>query len=158
MASGTALAETRGKLCGDKSGFFWWSSFLRLLTQPRVALHHVHSDQCNSRFSLYFFQEIYPTRAVVAADATNAAMADEEEISIYDEIEIEDMTWDEALQIFHYPCPCGDRFEIVIDDLRDESNDVATCPSCSLMIRVIYDAVGSTSRRNLASIALGALC
>lgn len=67
-------------------------------------------------------------------------MADEE-ISIYDEIEIEDMTWDETLQIFHYPCPCGDRFEIAIDDLRDESNDIATCPSCSLMIKVIYDAV-----------------
>ncbi|KAI5290339.1 Diphthamide biosynthesis protein 3 [Ascosphaera aggregata] len=64
-------------------------------------------------------------------------MADEA-ISIYDEIEIEDMTFDEALQIFHYPCPCGDRFEVSIDDLRDEQ-DIAVCPSCSLMIKVIYD-------------------
>ncbi|KAK5997201.1 Diphthamide biosynthesis protein 3 [Cladobotryum mycophilum] len=59
-------------------------------------------------------------------------------LSIYDEIEIEDMTFDEALQIYHYPCPCGDRFQIAIDDLRDEQ-DIAVCPSCSLMIRVIFD-------------------
>ncbi|EHK40759.1 diphthamide biosynthesis protein 3 [Trichoderma gamsii] len=64
-------------------------------------------------------------------------MADEE-YTIYDEIEIEDMTFDEALQIYHYPCPCGDRFSIGIDDLRDEQ-DIAVCPSCSLMIRVIFD-------------------
>ncbi|GES61795.1 hypothetical protein ATETN484_0006045400 [Aspergillus terreus] len=64
-------------------------------------------------------------------------MADDA-ISIYDEIEIEDMTFDPTLQIYHYPCPCGDRFEIAIDDLRD-GEDIAVCPSCSLMIRVIFD-------------------
>ena len=58
--------------------------------------------------------------------------------NIYDEIEIEDMTFDAALQIYHYPCPCGDRFEIGIDDLRD-GEEIAVCPSCSLMIRVIFD-------------------
>ncbi|OJJ70934.1 hypothetical protein ASPBRDRAFT_196479 [Aspergillus brasiliensis CBS 101740] len=62
----------------------------------------------------------------------------DEALSIYDEIEIEDMTFDPALQIYHYPCPCGDRFEIAIDDLRD-GEDIAVCPSCSLMIRVIFD-------------------
>ncbi|CAK1355336.1 Diphthamide biosynthesis protein 3 [Cercospora beticola] len=62
-------------------------------------------------------------------------MADE---NIYDEIEIEDMTFDETLQIYHYPCPCGDRFEINIDDLRD-GEEIAVCPSCSLQIRVIFD-------------------
>lgn len=62
----------------------------------------------------------------------------EEELDIYDEIEIEDMTFDRTLQIYHYPCPCGDRFEINIDSLRD-GEDVAVCPSCSLMIRVIFD-------------------
>ncbi|PMD53528.1 CSL family zinc fnger-containing protein [Hyaloscypha bicolor E] len=58
--------------------------------------------------------------------------------NIYDEIEIEDMTFDSDLQIYHYPCPCGDRFEIAIADLRDKE-DIAVCPSCSLMIRVIFD-------------------
>lgn len=57
---------------------------------------------------------------------------------IYDEIEIEDMTFDTTLQIYHYPCPCGDRFEIFIEDLRD-GNEIAVCPSCSLQIRVIFD-------------------
>ncbi|KAK3064110.1 Diphthamide biosynthesis protein 3 [Coniosporium uncinatum] len=61
--------------------------------------------------------------------------------SFYDEIEIEDMTYDKTLQIYHYPCPCGDRFEIGIADLRD-GEEVAVCPSCSLMIKVIFDAVG----------------
>jgi len=63
-------------------------------------------------------------------------MSDE---NIYDEIEIEDMTWDSALQLYHYPCPCGDRFEISIDDLREQETDIAVCPSCSLQIRVIYE-------------------
>ncbi|AEO71862.1 uncharacterized protein THITE_2156906 [Thermothielavioides terrestris NRRL 8126] len=65
-------------------------------------------------------------------------MADDEHIAIYDEIEIEDMTFDETLQIYHYPCPCGDRFEIALCDLLD-GQDIGVCPSCSLMIRVIYD-------------------
>ena len=58
----------------------------------------------------------------------------------YDEIEIEDMTWDNAKKVFPYPCPCGDRFEISKAQLRD-CEDIATCPSCSLIIRVIYDPV-----------------
>lgn len=30
----------------------------------------------------------------------------------HDEIEIEDFEYDEEDDIYHYPCPCGDRFEI----------------------------------------------
>lgn len=58
----------------------------------------------------------------------------------YDEIEIEDMTWDESKKVYHYPCPCGDRFEISKAQLANYE-DIATCPSCSLIIRVIYDPV-----------------
>jgi diphthamide biosynthesis protein 3 len=70
-------------------------------------------------------------------------MADDAEdpVSVYDEVEIEDMTFDAALQIYHYPCPCGDRFEIALPDLRD-GEEIAVCPSCSLMIRVIFEVVG----------------
>jgi diphthamide biosynthesis protein 3 len=32
--------------------------------------------------------------------------------SFYDEIEIEDMEFDEGNDLYFYPCPCGDRFEI----------------------------------------------
>ena len=67
-------------------------------------------------------------------------MPDDEQLSIYDEVEIEDMTYDETLQIYHYPCPCGDRFEIALYDLMD-GEDIGVCPSCSLMIRVIFEAV-----------------
>ena len=58
----------------------------------------------------------------------------------YDEIEIEDMTWDDIKKVYHYPCPCGDRFEISKAQLANYE-DIATCPSCSLIIRVIYDPV-----------------
>lgn len=61
-------------------------------------------------------------------------------MSFYDEIEIEDMTWDESMKMYHYPCPCGDRFEIYLNDML-EGEEVAVCPSCSLMIKVIYEAV-----------------
>jgi diphthamide biosynthesis protein 3 len=64
--------------------------------------------------------------------------------NIYDEIEIEDMTFDKTLQIYHYPCPCGDRFEIGVADLRD-GEEIAVCPSCSLMIKVIFDLVHDTN-------------
>ena len=64
----------------------------------------------------------------------------DDEIAIYDEIEIEDMTFDPDLQLYTYPCPCGDRFQIGLGDLQD-NEDIAVCPSCSLMIRVIFDVV-----------------
>ncbi|TPX16811.1 uncharacterized protein E0L32_012363 [Thyridium curvatum] len=64
---------------------------------------------------------------------------DDGQISVYDEVEIEDMTFDEDMQIYHYPCPCGDRFQIALADLQDRETDIAVCPSCSLMIRVIYE-------------------
>ncbi|XP_064636708.1 diphthamide biosynthesis protein 3-like [Lineus longissimus] len=60
-------------------------------------------------------------------------------MSIYhDEIEIEDMEYDEDTETYYYPCPCGDRFEITREDL-ESGEDVATCPSCSLIVKVIYD-------------------
>lgn len=63
-------------------------------------------------------------------------------VSYYDELEIEDFTWDEDAKVFHYPCPCGDRFEISKGQLRD-GEEIATCPSCSLIVRVIYDYVSA---------------
>ncbi|KAK8864534.1 hypothetical protein IAR55_001784 [Kwoniella newhampshirensis] len=56
----------------------------------------------------------------------------------YDELEIEDFAWDPLAKVFHYPCPCGDRFEISKGQLRD-GEEIAICPSCSLIVRVIYD-------------------
>lgn len=59
-------------------------------------------------------------------------------MSIYDEIEIEDMDYDPKEQVYTYPCPCGDKFRITLEELWD-GEDIAKCPSCTLRIMVIYD-------------------
>lgn len=60
-------------------------------------------------------------------------------MSIYhDEVEIEDFEYDEEDETYYYPCPCGDRFQISKEELK-AGVDVATCPSCSLVIKVIFD-------------------
>ncbi|KAK3696687.1 hypothetical protein QZH41_013047 [Actinostola sp. cb2023] len=56
----------------------------------------------------------------------------------HDEVEIEDFEYDEELETYFYPCPCGDQFQISKKQLED-GEDVAICPSCSLIIKVIYD-------------------
>lgn len=59
-------------------------------------------------------------------------------MSFYDQIEIEDMEWAEDIQVFFYPCPCGDKFQISFEELM-YGEEVARCPSCSLLLRVVYD-------------------
>ena len=57
---------------------------------------------------------------------------------LYEEIEIEDMTYDKEKKEYWYPCPCGDKFRIGLEELWD-GEDIAKCPSCSLRIMVIFD-------------------
>lgn len=59
-------------------------------------------------------------------------------MSIYEEVEIEDLDYDPITQIYTYPCPCGDKFTISLEALWD-GEDIATCPSCTLRIEIIYD-------------------
>lgn len=59
-------------------------------------------------------------------------------MSIYEEVEIEDLDYDPATQIYTYPCPCGDTFTISLEELWD-GEDIAGCPSCTLRIEIIYD-------------------
>ena len=56
----------------------------------------------------------------------------------YEEVELEDMDWEEEQRRFSYPCPCGDRFSITIEEMQD-GEVIARCPSCSLVIRVVYE-------------------
>jgi diphthamide biosynthesis protein 3 len=72
--------------------------------------------------------------------------------AVYDEVEIEDFEYSPLESTFYYPCPCGDRFQITVVlfgpfiDFQDElcdGEEVARCPSCSLMLRIIYDAVST---------------
>lgn len=58
-------------------------------------------------------------------------------MTVYDEVEIEDMDWDEDLGTFFHNCPCGDRFAITMQQLL-KGEDIAECPSCTLRIRVIF--------------------
>jgi len=58
---------------------------------------------------------------------------------IYEEVEIEDMKYDAVSMSYIYPCPCGDKFTITLEELHD-GEDIATCPSCTLRVRIIFDA------------------
>ena len=60
------------------------------------------------------------------------------DMSIYEEVQLSDMRFDEDQQTYFYECPCGDLFEIALEELHD-GEDIALCPSCSLKLRVHYD-------------------
>ena len=57
---------------------------------------------------------------------------------LYEEVEIEDMSYDPTTGEYTYPCPCGDIFKITLEDLWD-GEDMARCPSCTLYVEVIYE-------------------
>ncbi len=59
-------------------------------------------------------------------------------MSIYEEVEFEDLDYDPVKRIYTYPCPCGDKFSISLEALWD-GEDIATCPSCTLRIEIIFD-------------------
>ncbi|XP_041491519.1 DPH3 homolog [Microtus oregoni] len=55
-------------------------------------------------------------------------------VVFHEEVEIEDFEYDEDSETYFY----GDNSSIPKEDLEN-GEDVATCPSCSLIIKVIYD-------------------
>ncbi len=73
-------------------------------------------------------------------------LADDDD-NMYDTIEIEDLDYHAGSKTFYYPCPCGDKFAITmvwfnLDYFQAQimrGEDIAQCPSCSLMIKVVYD-------------------
>ena len=67
---------------------------------------------------------------------------------MYDEVEIEDMAFDPLARAYTYPCPCGDVFMLTLDEI-EIGEDIATCPSCTLRLRVIYDDDPETLRQYL---------
>jgi diphthamide biosynthesis protein 3 len=48
------------------------------------------------------------------------------------------MEWSCELGAFTYTCPCGDLFQITRTELAS-GEIIAHCPSCTLVIKVIYD-------------------
>ncbi|KAL6777575.1 hypothetical protein ACKKBG_A14805 [Auxenochlorella protothecoides x Auxenochlorella symbiontica] len=69
-------------------------------------------------------------------------------MTLHDEVEIEDMDWNEELQAFTYECPCGDLFQISMEEL-EAGEEIAHCPSCSLYVRVIYDPEDFSQKASL---------
>ena len=67
-------------------------------------------------------------------------------MSFYDEVDVEDMTFDAAEARFTYPCPCGDVFFIALADLLG-GEEVARCNSCSLRLRVVVGDFGALEAR-----------
>mmetsp|Transcript_8793 Transcript_8793/g.19922 ORF Transcript_8793/g.19922 Transcript_8793/m.19922 type:complete len:107 (+) Transcript_8793:119-439(+) len=59
-------------------------------------------------------------------------------MSVYEEVSLADMRFDEEQLMYFYTCPCGDLFEISLEELHD-GEDIALCPSCSLKLRVRYE-------------------
>jgi len=48
------------------------------------------------------------------------------------------MDWNEETRTYTSPCPCGDMF-VVTEDQLFNGETIAKCPSCSLIIKVIYN-------------------
>ena len=61
----------------------------------------------------------------------------EHEDGYYLEIEISVMDWDEETLTFSYECPCGDKFLLTQEQI-EQGETIARCPSCSLIVKVIY--------------------
>ena len=47
-------------------------------------------------------------------------------MSIYEEVEIEDLDYDATEYMYYYPCPCGDNFQITLEELWDGEDIGAT--------------------------------
>jgi diphthamide biosynthesis protein 3 len=54
--------------------------------------------------------------------------------AVYDDIEIEDMDFDEEKQTYFYPCPCGDKFFITVVRGAAGMVFVWLLPMCSLFL------------------------
>lgn len=57
---------------------------------------------------------------------------------IYEDVPLGDMEYDACKQLYQYQCPCGDLFEITLEELHD-GEDIAHCPSCTLKVRALFD-------------------
>jgi diphthamide biosynthesis protein 3 len=63
--------------------------------------------------------------------------------AVYDNVAFDDMDFDDETKTFTHACPCGDRFEISENELR-QGETIAHCNDCSLVIRVVLDDAAKT--------------
>ena len=90
--------------------------------------HVVHSN------GLLFTMSVSATGDASTASHDDAAAAREEE-RVYDTVLLSEMEYVEDDATYYYQCPCGDMFEITVEDLKNGIT-IARCPSCSLKVRV----------------------
>jgi diphthamide biosynthesis protein 4 len=57
---------------------------------------------------------------------------------VSDEVDLDDMEYDEEEESFEWKCRCGDVFTISMQELEDGC-DVVGCGGCSLNIRILYE-------------------
>ena len=81
---------------------------------------------------------LYPAKASENYRFDAVTTAEGRMPNIYEDVPIGDMSYDADEQLYQYQCPCGDLFEITLEELWD-GDDVAHCPSCTLKVRVIFD-------------------
>ena len=56
----------------------------------------------------------------VTVENVNAITGGDIEVeNIYDEVEIDDLDFDEDEKTFFYPCPCGDKFRITLLQMKN---------------------------------------
>ncbi|KAI5170954.1 diphthamide biosynthesis protein 3 [Nematocida sp. LUAm3] len=60
-----------------------------------------------------------------------------EEDNYHEEIDIDEFVYNPETDTYTYPCPCGDYFAITQEEI-DNGEEAATCPSCSLVVKVLY--------------------
>ncbi|KAJ1458942.1 hypothetical protein M885DRAFT_561132 [Pelagophyceae sp. CCMP2097] len=58
--------------------------------------------------------------------------------AVYEEVALSAMSFDAVELVYTYDCPCGDVFEIGLEELHD-GEDIAHCGGCTLKIKVLYD-------------------
>ncbi|KAJ2713927.1 hypothetical protein H4R19_002002 [Coemansia spiralis] len=59
---------------------------------------------------------------------------------VQDEVDLDDMAFDEDTHTYAFPCRCSGSYSISEDDLG-LGRDIAPCTDCSLKIRVLFDVV-----------------
>jgi len=79
-----------------------------------TALDHMLLPQTQGILELLcYYRFCRSDRKGVEADLTRPSYP-YRKMGLYDEIEIEDMDWNEELQGYTYSCPCGDLFQITV--------------------------------------------
>ncbi len=138
VGSCSAICRHGGTACERVTRAAVAASFcVSLLTAFRCAFRERHATsshllECMS-VSTCYFAEVNATLATAVVVWFLSGFA-------ASQVRLEDMDYVEELETYYYPCPCGDRFQITLDELID-GEEIGRCPSCSLVIHVLYDAL-----------------